>query len=50
MDKLDVFRNFQFIKYLNELNIEAYEVEKVGLGRKFGTNCDLAVVYTKTKK
>lgn len=29
---------------------EAYEVEKVGLGRKFGTNCDLAVVYTKTKK
>lgn len=50
LDKLDVFRNFQFIKYLNELNIEAYEVEKVGLGRKFGTNCDLAVVYTKTKK
>ena len=49
-DKLDVFRNVQFIRYLDETNIEAYEVEKVRLGRKFGADCDLALVYTKTKK
>lgn len=48
MDKCYAFRSTQFIQYLKGLNIEAYEIQKVGLGRLYyPCNTDTALVYTK---
>lgn len=48
MDKAYLFRNTQFIQYLKDLNIEVYELEKVGLSRRdYPCNTDTALVYTK---
>ena len=49
-DKIDAFRSFEFIRYLDGLNIDGLEVENVGLGRRFKSETDLALTYTKTKK
>ena len=48
MDKAYLFRDTQFVQYLKALNIEAYELEKVGLGRRtYPCKTDMALVYTK---
>ncbi len=46
MDKLYAFRNVQLIKYMNDLNIDAHEVHKTGLGCGKGDK-DMILVYKK---
>lgn len=49
MDKLNYFREFQFLRYLKKLDINMYEIEKSRTACKYysDSNNDLVFIYNK---
>ncbi len=52
MDKLNDFRTFQYLKYLDDINIELHEIEGSGTACRYFSysNTDMALIYTKNQK